>query len=229
MFLLRGKLGLASLLLLSVLLLTVSPSQARVITENFDNGQFNPDLFSIDIEGTGPSATVVTDHLEITLPSDSTIDPSGKYGYYLYTKFGLTGDYEVRVDFNLLTWPTLNGAAGIFNNNCEVSRRNFGTEVYFVHFSNGEEFRVDTSATTGTLRLKKTGNTIEASYLNAAGWRLIGSSTDPQFGQEGGISIGSFNFPNTDASATQNLKVAFDNLKITSAPFSPAILPLLLD
>ncbi|MDO9531096.1 MAG: hypothetical protein Q7O12_03065, partial [Deltaproteobacteria bacterium] len=170
MFLSRGKLGLASLLLLSVLLLTVSPSQARVITENFDNGQFNPDLFSIDIKGTGPSAAVVTGHLEITLPSNSTIDPSGAYGCDLYTKFGLTGDYEVQIDFNLLTWPTLNGAAAIRSNNCEVSRRNFGTEVYCVHFSNGVEFRVNTSDTKGTLMLKKTGNKIEAFYRKGADW-----------------------------------------------------------
>ena len=227
MFLSQGKPGLASLLLLAILLLTVSPSQARVITENFDNGQFNPDLFSIHIEGTGPSAAVVTGHLEITLPSDSTIDPSGKYGYYLYTKFGLTGDYDVQVDFNLLTWPSENGAAGIFTYNCEVSRRKFGTEVYCAHFSSGAEFRVNTSDTTGALRLKKTGTTLRAFYRHGAEWKLIGSSTDPQFGQENGISIGSFNFP--DPNARKNLKVAFDNLRITSPPFSPAIPPLLLD
>jgi hypothetical protein len=226
----HGKPGLASLLFLAILLLMVSPSQARVITESFDNDQFNQDLFAINVTGTGPSAAVVNGHLEITLPSDSTIDPSREhYGCYLHTQFLVTGDYEVQVDFDLQTWPTNNGGAGILtDSNCEVSRRYFGSEVYEA-WLNGVEFRVDTSDRTGTLRLKKTGNTVEASYRKGADWVPIGSSTDPQFGLQTGIAIGSFNFPNPPVFPAQNLKVAFDNLKITYATFSPPILQLLLD
>jgi hypothetical protein len=192
----------------------LSTAQAGTVSENFDNNQFNPVLFSIYIAGTGPSVAVANKHLEITLPSDSVTEPSGSYGGYLASQFHVTGDYDAQVDFNLLTWPTYNGGAGIYANNCEVSRRNFGSEVYEA-WLDGVEFRVNATDSTGTLRLKKTGNTIQAFYRNAAGWQLIGSSNNPQFEQPSGISIGAVNYPHQFA--RQNLKVAFDNLKIVTS------------
>ena len=117
-------------------------------------------------------------------------------------------------------------------NNCEVARRcyspNGGGEVYEA-WLNGVGFKVSTSDRTGTLRLKRTGTTMQAFYLNAAGWQLIGSSTNPQFGGQSYFGIGSFNYPNTNIGPTQDLKVAFDNLKITYPSFNPAILQLLLN
>jgi len=189
-----------------------STAQAITISENFDNGQFNSQLFSLYIAGTGPSASVVTDHLEITLPASSVVNPSGHYGCYLEGPL-LVGDYDAQVDFNLLTWPTPNGGAGIIANNCEVSRRNFGVEVYEAHFSDGTEFRVDTADTIGKLRLKKTGTTIQAFYWTASGWVLFGSSTNPEFGQGTNLGVAAFNFPYQ--LPQQDVKVAFDNLQIT--------------
>jgi hypothetical protein len=189
-----------------------STAQALTISENFDNGQYNSQWFSLYIAGTGPSAMVVTDHLEITLPASSVVNSSDQYGCYLVGPF-IAGDYDVQVDFNLMTWPTPGGGAGIIANDCEVSRRNFGAEVYEVHFPDGTEFRVNTADTTGKLRLQKTGTTLQASYWTASGWVLFGSSTNPEFGQGTYMVIGAFNFPYQFP--RQDIKVAFVNLQIT--------------
>ncbi len=166
--------------------LLFSAAQAGTIIENFDNGQFNSNLFTINIEGTGPAVAVASKRLEITLPATSA-PSSGRYGGYLGLQSTLTGDFDAQVDFNLLTWPSVGAAAGIMANNCEVARRyyavNDGGEIYEA-WLNGVDFKVSTSDRTGTLRLKRTGTTMQAFYLNAAGWQLIGSITNPQLGGE---------------------------------------------
>jgi len=201
-----------ALLTVLVTLSLLSTAHAVTISENFDNGQFNSQLFSLYIAGTGPSAMVVTDHLEMTLPASSVVNSSGQYGCYLDGPF-IAGDYDAQVDFNLLTWPTPNGGAGILANDCEVSRRSWGEEVYVAHFPDGTEIRINTADTTGKLRLKKTGTTVQAFYWTASGWALIGSSTNPEFGQGTNISLAAFNFP--FQLTRQDIKVAFDNFQIT--------------
>jgi hypothetical protein len=199
------------------------------IVESFTNNQYNQDYFDINTIGTGPSAAVNSERLEMNLPAISVTNGSGSYGCMFITQFGVAGDFDVQVDFNLLTWPTLNGSAQISANNCEVSRRNFGNEVYEA-WLNGEEFRVNTSDMTGTLRMKKTGTTIQAFYLGPSGWQLFGSSTNSQFAQATSIFIGSLNYPNPGASPTKDIKVAFDNLRITNCPANmSSILPLLME
>jgi hypothetical protein len=194
-----------------------SAAWAVTISEQFNNGQFNSHLFNIGVFGQGPSYQVANGRLEITLPADSTPDASGAYGCYLYTNVTITGDYDVRVDYTLLTWPTKSGAATIVANTCSMERRYFDNDVYNAHM-NGTDYRVNTSDTTGTLRVKKTGNTIQAFYLNAGSWQLLGSNNNP--GVDKGIGIEAYNYP-PPGTPKQDIKIAFDNFIIYAPQMGP--------
>ena len=104
---LRGKLGFAGLLFLAVSMLLVSPSQGGTITENFDNNQYDKTLWHKYVIGPGVSGGLFNNRLEITLPQSSG---GTQYQGGMGSEFLVAGDFEMQVDFDLLTWPANNAS-----------------------------------------------------------------------------------------------------------------------
>lgn len=231
-----AKRGLVWSMVLVTLLFGLSPAYGGTIYENFNNNTFNHTLFWLNNEGVA-SSLVDNNRLEISIPANS-----GSFfsvgGLELYDQFSLKGDFDVQVDFNLLAWPVANGCnAGIISNNFEVCRKSYhdnflgNVEAYLAYFAPGQEhFWVNTSDTSGKLRLKRTGNTIEASYWKSGGWMSIGSHTDPQLGAQATAYIGAYS---GGSGASETVLAAFDNYQITNKYLgngaTTAILQLLLD
>ncbi len=218
MFLSRGKLGLASLLLLAVLLLTVSPSQAGVITENFDNNTYNTNLWYQYTVGPGSSSTVTNNRLEITLPQSLG---GSLYMGMLVSEFTLVGDFAMQVDFDLLTWPSNNAAqVGLVidqANEFSIFRRSRGLgeggggEIYFTMFK-GQMTQVLASGTSGKLSMTRTDNTMQGSYWDGAAWQLVGSYTDSSLGFATGVHLDL----DRDTSFSGPIVIAaFDNIHLT--------------
>ncbi|MBM4300955.1 MAG: hypothetical protein FJ121_05425 [Deltaproteobacteria bacterium] len=218
MFLSRGKLGLASLLLLAVLLLTVSPSQAGVIAENFDNNEYNKNLWYKFEEGLGSSSSVINNRLEITLPQSSG---GTRYQGGVGSNFTLVGDFDMVVDFDLLTWPANNEAQiGLTidqANDFSIFRRSRGVneggggEIYFTMIK-GQMTQVAASGASGKLRMTRTGNTMAGSYWNGAAWQLVGSFTDPSLGLATSVNL---NLNRDTPFSGPIVKGAFDNIQLT--------------
>lgn len=227
----HGKLGLAGIMLLAVTVLTVSPSQGGTITENFDNNQFNRILWYKLKVGTGSLSSVANNRLEDTLPvSAGGILYMGGMG----SEFTLVGDFDMQVDFELLTWPADNASQiTLAINNAydfSINRRSRGLneggggEIYFTMIK-GQMTQVAASDTAGKLRMTRTGNTMAGYYWTGSTWQLVGSSTDPSLGLN---TIVHFNLNRDTSFSGPMVKAAFDNILIHAANYNPAVNQLLL-
>jgi len=231
MSLFHRKLGLASLLLLAVALLTVAPSQGGTFTENFNNNQYNTKAWRIDNSGqSGVQTTVTNNRLEITLPASSG---GSRYQGNMGSKFTLAGNFDMQVDFTLMAWPTNNasqvGLTITQANDFSINRRSKGLneggggEWYFTIIK-GNGTQVQASGTSGKLRMKRTGNKMEGFYWTGTKWQLVGSFTDPSLGLATSVNI----TLNRDTSMSGPIvSAAFDNILIRTPSDIPAMLLLL--
>lgn len=238
MFSSRGGVGLVVILWLAVVLLTVSPSQGGgVITENFNNNQYDQELFELINFGVG-SATVADQQLQVTIPAN---DGSSFAVAGLGDKFDLVGDFDIQVDFSLPTWSSGNGVnAGIVLPNCEVVRNGIpagrngdqATDVYLFFCSGYNVTLVNTGDQSGKLRLTRTGNTITGSYWLNNSWQAIGSHTDAKLAAPVSGYVGAFSGgygPSQTAQATfDNYQITYTKLSFGNGNPTAAILGLLL-
>ncbi|MDD2901401.1 MAG: hypothetical protein PHU44_03085 [Syntrophales bacterium] len=222
--------GSAAVFLLAVLFLWLSPAYGSgTISENFTNNQFNTSLWTLQSMGQGTTVEVINDRAEVTVAGPGY---AGLYGY----GFTLIGDFDMRVDFTLINWPTNNGTQIIiypFNPpqtmQVQVARANVPTdptqkEQYFSIFSGAYNSTGVTGPTmSGTLRLLRTGNTMEVFYWDGANWQSVGSKTDTSLGGRVGVgmNIGPYanNYSGIPAIA------AYDNIQITYTTLGPGFTP----
>jgi hypothetical protein len=169
--------------------------------------------------------------LEITVPQGGEA--------YLLAKNNLYGDFDLKVDFNLLSWPIPNGVsvgigAGSDAMDLAVKRASYGSddpggqrEVYYAYFTYaGEEeyppIEVLTTDTSGKLRMKRTGNKVEMFYGKDGAWELIGSRTDDHF-----MGTVGFGLSGQSDQPLQQAQVAFDNFLAIMVPPSPIAINIL--
>jgi outer membrane protein assembly factor BamB len=200
--------------------------------DDFDDNVCNSTLWDI-LEYGGPYVNETDQRLEITLPSDS----SGANFFAGYTsKCALRGDFDVCVDYHLLTWPSNNGVrAGLWiersPSTYTVERASYGIsdgftpgDHYTTNFADSILLSV-THDTDGKLRLVRTGTTFEGYSFDdiSHDWVLsqsiqgdVLSSRDVTFM----IKAWSHDYAFGDELVT----VAFDNFVINKGelvPFSP--------
>jgi hypothetical protein len=229
----QGKVW-SGLVLLAAFLLWFSPTYGGTISQTFTNNQYNHDLFFLHASGdpVTPIIEVANNRVELTVPPMAT--PELAAGG-LECSFMLVGDFDIQVDFDLHpSWPANNPVfAGIVLPSCAVTRVNDNLgqgsqEAYLVSFPSLADpfYPVGTSDTSGTLRLKRTGNTM-AGYYWKDGWQLIASRTDPILGQPTQFYIGGSVGNRT---VDQTVKVGFDNLLVANQSIlnAWAAIPLLL-
>ncbi len=153
-----------------------------VLVDDFNDNSTNGQLWSIVQVASGPTAAETNQRLEINVPASSSGLPVFLAGYQ--SKFKLRGDFDVQVDYNLLTWPPNNGMrAGIvlsdsgMPNRAQVMRVSQagiapGGDAYSGTLGNGsanESFQLaTTSATIGKMRLIRKGSTFTSYYWDAA-------------------------------------------------------------
>jgi hypothetical protein len=226
---------ICSVMLLVGFLLSSSPLYAGTIYQDFSNNSFNTKYFWLNTpdppDPARPSAAVAHHRLELTVP----VNPGELASAGLQNKSGLVGDFDIQVDFNLLTWPGNNGViAGIITPWYSIARMNsdFGQgpqDTYWVYFAvEGNSpvvwHLVPTSDTSGRLRLHRTGNTISGYYWKDNAWQLIAACTDAQHAEPAVFNVGGYV---GNRAASQTL-VAFDNLRVTNAMFPSGLASLIL-
>jgi hypothetical protein len=223
-----NELGFAAIFLLAIFLLSFSPAYGSgTITENFIGNQYNTDLWSLWNMGQGITAQVANNRLEVTV---------GGNGYAGLNGWGFTliGDFEMTVDFTLINWPAANGTQltiGTFDpsyqSQVQVGRANtriptiVGVEQYFA-FIMGDNHATDITGPTegGTLRLVRTGNMMEGSYWNGAGWVTILAATNANLGKRVGVTMGIG--PNANNYSGISAQAAFSNIRINYTTLGPS-------
>jgi hypothetical protein len=155
----------------------------------------------------------------------------GGYAGLMASGFSLIGDFDMKVDFTLIDWPTNNGAQLAIGMQptqlesflCMLGRANSnGNEQYFTIFLNNfKDYAVIRPTNSGKLRLVRTGNQVEAFIWNGADWQSVGSYTDASLGAKVAVffSIGPYDNNYSGIPA----KAAFDNIQITYTRLGPSL------
>ena len=190
--------------------------------DDFDDNACDDTLWNVIGSG-GPYVTETNQRLEITLPADSSGDTF--YAGYLSTH-ALRGDFDVQVDYQLLTWPQNNGVRlGLWiekaPHTSTVERAGYGTSDGFTagdHYTTNFDDSILISATgdtEGKLRLVRTGSLFEGYYRNetSGGWVLSQSrSGNPVSAGEATFMLKAWS--HDYAFADEPVVIAFDNFVI---------------
>jgi hypothetical protein len=220
---LSRKFWFVGLVLLAIFIQPVFPSQAGTFYDKFDDNFLNP-IWEYEIYGPGPTVAEVNNRLEITIPEVIILTTSTDIflGVWLVPKFfingdfGMKGDFDEQVDFNLLNWPAGTGLTITLSGSMQFHiGRTWGPwqQEYYVWCLGGAIASVETTGTSGKLRLKRIGNKMEGFYWKNNAWELLGSHTDPSFGgqDEVGIAVGQ-NGPFSNRGA----KIGLNNYQLTN-------------
>ena len=163
---------------LALVPLITSSAMAASGADNFNDNAVNPLLWVVESTG-GPTVNEQGGRVVMTLPGSST----GSIYYARY--FGvpvLVGDFDVRVDYRLDTWPAWSGvrvglSVGLGTGGATVERLNFAyghPEQYLVDFGswwNG----FNTSDRFGKLRITREGSLLTAWAWTQGSWATVGS------------------------------------------------------
>jgi pimeloyl-ACP methyl ester carboxylesterase len=162
--------------------------------------------------GRGGGVRVVNQRLEVTLNAGAT-------NVGIRSICSVAGDFDVQVDFKLLQWSS-NNRQGLSIGAVDLGQGPFGInriarfsergDFYHMVLPAGVTAFVSTSATSGALRLARTGTTLRAYYGDGATFKVLGTtqvSTAPtRFALNGGLF-------RSDAIPAS---FAFDNFIVTS-------------
>ena len=167
-------------------------------------------------EGTGASWALQNGRLEFTLPAGGTT--GGRYnqiGVAFGTQCRFNGDFDARVDYQLLNWPSGNGSHMQFNAwvfpspTSEASRSSTASGEDYGGGVAGTGRGVPTSDQNGALRLTRR-NGVMTSYVQSGGkWVPLGSGKVP-----GQVMLGLQLFATSNDWAHGDVSAAFDNFTL---------------
>src|SRR5438093_2966459 len=201
---------------------------APVLKENFVNNAFDSSMWKTFQQGTGPTVTTANQSLVITIPANSTNDPTiGGFGAGIGSLCELRGDFDMQVAFQLLVWPpesgvrvglgpSVNGLAAALSTPFAVERDSFSVhdippgEFYLTHMEDGVRGVTPTSDQIGYLRITRTGSYATGYYLNGSQWIQI--HTGPVTTFDVGFGFAAWSDDNLFSQQTE--QVAFDNFTL---------------
>ena len=209
---------LVSLALLAVLLILAPLSgvaASQLIYDDFDDNQIDASLWSAYQGDPGPTVSENNQSVEIAYPSQLEGELFGA-GYVSVCQ--LTGDFDIQVDYRLLTWPSANGVrVALVTDTGSVERTSFGNfpdfpdeprEVYLTNFNDEVSGITETTDISGKLRQVRSGNTLSGYYLVEGNWALIHTAE----GTTNDTSFGLASWSHDYAFSGQPVNVAFDNV-----------------
>jgi|SRR5579884_2122233 len=213
-------------------------ASAQVLVDSFNENQMNPAMWQIFSQGSGPTVALANQRMEISFPANSS-GGGDSFGVGFISVSLLRGDFDMQVDYQLLTWPATNGVRLGFSleplglGGATVHRVSLGAneqagqprESYTVA-TESTYARTATNDLSGKLRLVRTGATITGYYWNqgTSQWIAVGSlaytDEDMRFSLTAWSGDGQF--------AGQPVQVAFSNFLLNKGtvvcPLSPNLL-----
>ncbi|HEV8103168.1 MAG TPA: AfsR/SARP family transcriptional regulator [Gaiellaceae bacterium] len=192
------------------------------IADNFAGNQIDGTIWTPIRFGTGWNMTVQSASLQFAFsPSSTPAPPYNNFGGHLATLCQFPGDFDARVDYTLVTWPTSNGIGVTLD--AFLGPKNIGWSSWRRSSAQwGEQYgsytgtatSVSLADTSGMLRLARRRGTITAYFLHSGRWDALtsGHNTLPAtiaIGAYGGG--GSTNGP----FGGQNVVVNFNHFTVT--------------
>ena len=195
------------------------PATARIV-DDFSKDYRDGTIWHQIVSGTGVDIGPTGGQLVISIGADAV--PGGQYdvieGHY-GTQCSFPGDFDARVDYELLNWPDGGGVTiGLwaFFANAAIVRQNSSRwgDIYsaWVVPANGSTSLPDRS---GSLRLTRVGSTITGWFLHDGTWRTLVSGRD-----SGTAVLGPTAQATRDDFGHQPVRVAFDNFSVEARQLS---------
>jgi hypothetical protein len=203
------------------MLLCGAQAGAQVFVDDFNDNHINPDIWTVDLYGSGAQIAEVNQELLFTMPSTAS---GTEFGSRLVSRFLMRGDFDLQVDFSLLDWPDYNGVRtaigmtdsfyddyGVERSSLSASEPLGAQEVYVADFV-GWFTLVPTEDFTGKLRLVRSGDTQTGYYYDSGEWvRILTKSAITS-----DIAIQLHAWSHDYAFQHHDVRAAFDNFTVTT-------------
>ena len=189
--------------------------------DTFTGDLLDPFWFPDYRVGSGLSHTLANGRLEITVPADTALDPdTGFAATGLMSNCQFTGNWDMQVDYELLTWPADNRVLASLQAGHFVGGQWMSGNGLFVHnpgattgistnFPEPGVFAPDVGPT-GRLRLTGDGSSITASYLKDGAWATLLTGSYTADASNAVLYVFTTAAPWSHA----EVKIAFDNFSI---------------
>lgn len=186
------------------------------IADDFGDGAIDREVWQDTVIGIGSSVSEANGRLEVELRPEATGGPP-EFAAQVVLGCKLPGDFDVRVDFELLDWPAENGVtvhlAAIWERTAvDIARQSHAWgENYGTWFTQGTGTARPTTHLRGALRIRRQDWYASTYYRNAGRWERIGSFFT------GGAPRILLKASSTDGwFADKTVRVAFDNFTLTA-------------
>jgi hypothetical protein len=199
---------------------------AAVYCDNFNDNSIAGSIWAPGTSGSGSQVNETNQRLEVSHAASAA---GSLFGAAYNSVCTLQGDFDMEVDYQLVTWPpTVSGnGSGIRvtlatqgAQSALMERVSFGSATkdfpgqprnqYVTHFSDGVQGFTPTSDSSGKLRLVRSGTTVTG-YRFSGGWIAIDSG--PISTADVGFTLSSFS--GDPAFTDQAVVIAFDNFVLT--------------
>ncbi len=191
--------------------------------DTFSGDRIDPFWTPPFITGSGVSMTETNGQIEVPVPSTAMVDPSlGFISLSMNAQCQLAGDFDIQVDYRLLSWPSPSGVNigfGTFPPDFSSVHGMFvfdpggGTGVSTGFPGPVNTFLPTPGVLSGTLRLTRTDATITAYWRGPDGWNTLQTTSDSTAPTLFGLNV----FSNI---AHADVKVAYDNFRVNSGTFA---------
>jgi DNA-binding SARP family transcriptional activator len=168
--------------------LTAGKSVHSVFYDSLKGREINTKVWDVEAVGNGPTANADGDGMVLTIPAHATpTDPSGALRTRIATYCGLAGEFDIQVDYRLLTWPSASGVGiGMYAAWADAMRESTSTGDYYVGArrivdppDGPPRARAQTTDTRGTLRVARAANRMIVYDRSSGGWRQLYTFPNP--------------------------------------------------
>ncbi|HEU4865153.1 MAG TPA: AfsR/SARP family transcriptional regulator [Actinomycetota bacterium] len=199
-----------------------SPAQPAIaperFTDNFDDGVRNGTLWHQIITGTGITLAERNGRLEIEFAADGVAGGDfNVLGAHYGTQCRFLGDFDARVDFELLEWPPLNGVQVALNawfarrGGVMIARQSQTWDEEYMSWADPRSNSRPTLDLRGSLRVKRVGNTISTHYKSGKEWLSLGAARTDESPM---LAIQAMTI--NEQFGDKPVRVAFDNFELVA-------------
>jgi hypothetical protein len=186
----------------------------RRITDDFSDGQIDPQTWHLLITGTEVDAGERNGRFEVTIGPNAVA--GGAYNVidgHLGTQCRFPGDFDARVDYHLVRWPPANGVnvgLAAFFADARVVRDSKSAGDFYESWIPPRFIQASRAAGThGALRLARVNGTVATYYQAGDGWVKLDSAP-----ATGTAVIGPSAMATNDRFGHTQVEVAFDNFVV---------------
>jgi hypothetical protein len=149
---------------------------------------FDLTAWDVTTTGTGPVAMEANGGVDLFIPATTKGDSQHAtlIALVVTARCHLAGDFDLQADYSLSTWPSRNGVRfGLVAGADSVERTTnpVGIDNTYATNLSGAIVQLETTDTSGRLRLARVGNATTGYYLKNGSWVSIASATTAATGQ----------------------------------------------